>query len=207
MLTPLRELAMSTRFDFLELPFTTADRASFDSGMKGYFDDPREVRVDADGNFEGSNAKAALAGWLLGKATGDGVAPQGAAVMTKTSENAVRAMVEAGIADESQAARAYKLAFGIRGMLLERERFEQAAVSAGIAPSELVRWPDGLYQFDATRHAFCAWQLSRAHPEGDGREVWLRAEPDRGVLRQLAHDAEEAKRIYTALFQALDCPV
>lgn len=197
---------MSTRFDFLELPFTAADRASFDSSMKGYFDDPREFRVDADGNFEGSGAKAALAGWLLGKASGDSAARHGAAIMAKTSVNAVRAMVEAGISDESQAERAYKLAYGIRGMLLERERFEEAAVNTGIAPSELVRWPDGLYQFDATRHAFTAWQISRAHTKGDEREVWIRVEPDRGVLRQLAPDVEEARRIYNALFQALDCP-
>lgn len=198
---------MPTRFDFLELPFTPSDRASFDSGMKGYFDDPRELRVDEAGNFEGSNAKAALTGWILGKASDDSTAPAGAVTMPRTpSANAVQAMIEAGIPDESRAERAYKLAFGIRGMLLERERFEEAAVKADISPMELARWPDGLYQFDATQHAFSAWQISRAHPEGSDREVWIRAEPDRGVLSPMAPDVEVAKCIYAALFQALGCP-
>jgi hypothetical protein len=189
---------MPNRFDYFTVAAQPAERLSFEQNMAGYFDDEGDLKVDAEGVYARDKAKAAFAGWTLGTATEEAAMPKDAVLMPEAPCAVVlRAMVEAGIPD-SRAKAAYRDVRSARSRALERERFEVAAREAGISDEELPRWPEGLYQFNATQHAYVAWQISRVD-----RPVWLVQEPSKSVLRELLSDAGAAQRVYRALIEAL----
>jgi hypothetical protein len=189
---------MPNRFDYFTVAAKPAEKLSFEQNMAGYFDDEGDLKLDAQGVYTRDKARAAFAGWALGTATEAAALPEGAVLMPAIpSAEVLRAMVEAGVSD-THARSAYLNVRSGRSRVLERERFEVAAREAGISDQELARWPDGLYQFNATQHAYVAWQICRAdHP------VWLKREPTISALRELSADAGPANRAYLALFEAL----
>jgi hypothetical protein len=193
---------MPSRFDYFTVAAQPAERLSFEQNMAGYFEDEGDLKLDAEGVYARDKAKAAFAGWTLGAATEEAALPQDSVLMPEAPSAVVlRAMVEAGLPD-SRAKAVYRDVRSARSRELEQERFEVAAREAGISDQELARWPDGLYQFNATQHAYVAWQISRVN-----RPVWLVREPSKSVLRELPSDAGVAQRVYRALVEALAAAV